>query len=301
MTARSERQAAKLREVCFDQKGVYLCLLVNHADRSLRVVDFRAGMSREKRQLVVDYAVAHRIERLFTLVERDEAAAWVRLGFAREGAIPGFYKRSDAHVLGALTEAFQLTHQSGTRPALGIRDEAETRAAIDTTQHAAQRLAARFKFAASSLRLTPAGDTEVQRAHAAARKAGWLPITVEPFSRGADQWHYSCSTRGANELVISVESQSCFDNALVELLSRPDGEKEALWMARALAEVVRALHARGIVSCFALTPVTDPELAAVYLKNGFRRTGILKHHLRLGSGRVSAFLWSRKLAQPDEP
>lgn len=301
MTARSERQATKLREVCFDQKGVYLCLLVNHSDRSLRIIDFRAGLSREKRQLIVDYAVAHRIERLFTLVERDEASAWVRLGFGREGSIPGFYKRSDAHVLGALTEAFQLTHQSGTRPALGLSDDAEKRAAIDTTHHEAQRLAARFKFAASSLRLTDADDTTVQRAQAAARKAGWLPITAEPFSRGAEQWHYACSTRGAKELVISVESQSCFDNALVELVTRPENEKEAAWMARALGEVVRVLHARGIVSCFALTPVTDTELAAVFVKNGFRRTGILKHHLRVGNGRVSAFLWSRKLAQPDDP
>jgi len=34
--------------------------------------------------------------------------------------------------------------------------------------------------------------------------------------------------------------------------------------------------------------------------NGFRRTGLLNRHLRIGSRRADAFLWSRKLAQPSD-
>ena len=296
----AERLPAKPREVEFHQPGVYLCLLVNHTDRSLRVIDFRAGLSREKRRLIVDFAVEHRIERLFTLVERDEVAAWVRLGFAREGTIPAFYKRSDAHVLGALTASLRLSHQSGTRPALALRNEAALAAKLDAAHQEARRIAASWKLA-SGVRVALAPEAEVQRAKATVKRAEWSPITLDAFSRGADQWHYSCTAKGVPGLLVAVESQACFDNALLEVFARPRTDKEGLWMARALAEVLNTLRERGIVSCFAMTPVSDPVLGAVYLKNGFRRTGIMNDHLPAAGGRETAFLWTRKLAQPDEP
>jgi len=297
----AERLPAKPREVEFHQPGVYLCLLVNHTDRSLRVIDFRAGLSREKRRLIVDFAVEHRIERLFTLVERDEVAAWVRLGFAREGTIPAFYKRSDAHVLGALTASLRLSHQSGTRPALALRNETALAGKLDAAHQEARRISSAWKLSATGVRVAIASEPEVQRAKAAVKRAEWSPITLDSFSRGADQWHYSCTVKGAPGLVVAVESQACFDNALLELLARPRTDKEAQWMARALGEVLNTLHQRGVVSCFAMTPVSDLLLGAVYAKNGFRRTGIMNDHLPAPGGRESAFLWTRKLAQPDEP
>ena len=45
------------------------------------------------------------MEKAYTLVERDEVATWVKLGFAKEGNIPGFYKRSDAFLLGCSVDA----------------------------------------------------------------------------------------------------------------------------------------------------------------------------------------------------
>lgn len=297
----AERLPAKPREVEFHQLGVYLCLLVNHTDRSLRVIDFRAGLSREKRRLIVDFAVEHRIERLFTLVERDEVAAWVRLGFAREGTIPAFYKRSDAHVLGALTASLRLSHQSGTRPALAVRNEAALAGKLEAAHQEARRLAASWKLAASGVRVSIAPEPEVQRAKAAVKRAEWSPITHDAFSRGSDQWHYTCTAKGAPTLCVAVESQACFDNALLEILARPRTDKEGSWMARALGEVLNTLRERGIVSCFAMTPVSDGVLGAVYARNGFRRTGIMNDHLPAASGRETAFLWTRKLAQPDEP
>ena len=303
MTVNAERlpSSKTAREVEFHQPGVYLCLLVNHTERSLRVIDFRAGLSREKRRLVVDFAVEHRIERLFTLVERDEVAAWVRLGFAREGTIPSFYKRSDAYVLGALTASLRLSHQSGTRPALALKNEAAARVALETAHQEARDLATGWKLSGSGVRVAVAPEADVQRAKAAVKRAGWSPITLDSFSRGADQWHYSCTVKGAPALLVAVESQACFDNAMLEILARPRGDKEGLWMARALAEVLSTLRERGIVSCFAMTPVSDPVLGAIYAKNGFRRTGIMNDHLPAAKGRESAFLWTRKLAQPDEP
>ena len=40
------------------------------------------------------------IEKVYTLVERDEVSTWNKLGFAKEANVPCFYKRSDAYLLG---------------------------------------------------------------------------------------------------------------------------------------------------------------------------------------------------------
>jgi hypothetical protein len=39
-------------------------------------------------------------------------------------------------------------------------------------------------------------------------------------------------------------------------------------------------------------------LAAAFLQNGFRRTGLLGDHLVRGGDRRDAIVWSRKLANP---
>ena len=56
-----------------------------------------------------------------------------------------------------------------------------------------------------------------------------------------------------------------------------------------------------MVSAFALTAVDDHDLGAAFLINGFKRTGFLQGHLLQRGERKDAFLWSRKLAQPDGP
>src|SRR5215472_4147093 len=87
-------------EIFFQNDAVSLCLLVNRRTRTMRVIDFRAGPTPGKRTFVLSLAQREGVEKVYTLVERDEVATWVKLGFAKEGAIPGFYKRSDAFLLG---------------------------------------------------------------------------------------------------------------------------------------------------------------------------------------------------------
>src|SRR5215472_1123310 len=87
-------------EIFFQNDTVSLCLLVNRRTRTMRVIDFRAGPTPGKRTFVLSLAQREGVEKVYTLVERDEVATWVKLGFAKEGSIPGFYKRSDAFLLG---------------------------------------------------------------------------------------------------------------------------------------------------------------------------------------------------------
>ena len=94
------KAARTVDEVFFQNDAVSLCLLVHRRAKTMRVVDFRAGPSRAKRMLVLSLARREDVEKVYTLVERDEVSTWIKLGFAKEGSIPGFYKRSDAFLLG---------------------------------------------------------------------------------------------------------------------------------------------------------------------------------------------------------
>src|SRR5271170_4894628 len=98
-------QQKVVEEVLFQNDAVSLCLLINRRAKTMRVVDFRAGPTLAKRKLVLELAKREGMEKAYTLVERDELATWVKLGFAKEGNIPGFYKRSDAFLLGCSVDA----------------------------------------------------------------------------------------------------------------------------------------------------------------------------------------------------
>src|SRR5688572_5497296 len=102
MATRASTSASPSEEIFFSNSGVSLCLLVNRRARAMRVIDFRSGPSPTKRIFVLSLARREGVDRVYTLVERDECSTWAKMGFAREGNIPGFYKRSDAFVLGAI-------------------------------------------------------------------------------------------------------------------------------------------------------------------------------------------------------
>src|SRR6476469_300402 len=110
-----------VEELLFHNDTVSLCLLVNRRHSTLRIIDFRAGPTVAKRSFVVAAAKREGVEKVFTLVERDEVATWTRLGFTREGSIPSFYKRSDAWILGAVVAQIGPLQHDG--PRLAIDDD----------------------------------------------------------------------------------------------------------------------------------------------------------------------------------
>src|SRR5690349_23307134 len=97
-----------VEEMFVQNEAVSLCLLLNRRTKTMRVIDFRAGPSHAKRIFVLKLAKREGIEKVYTLVERDEVSTWIKLGFAKEANIPGFYKRSDAFMLGCSVDAAAL-------------------------------------------------------------------------------------------------------------------------------------------------------------------------------------------------
>ena len=128
----------------------------------------------------------------------------------------------------------------------------------------------------------------------AAARAGRALTDLEPFGRGGEQKCYLATGRGGFSCLLSVESQPCFGNALVEVVSAPRGEKEGWLVAAALSEVGARLEEEGMGAVFGITLADSLELTAAMVRAGYRRTGRLHQHLLLQGERRDAFLWSRR-------
>jgi hypothetical protein len=298
MAIRAAAAVAEPEEILFENAKVSLCLLLNRHARTLRIFDFRAGADPTKRGYVLSIAQREGVERVFTVVERDEVTVWSRLGFEREGTIPGFFKRSDAYVLGA-----------SVPPALGGEDAptaaqriAAEEALAEKTHLEAKRLAKDLDAPSPrAVKLSPATDAIVKKAVSTAARSGRALSRFDPFGRrDVVRADYHVTARGGWSLIASVERQPCFDNAFVELLTAPRNERDVALTNAALHQLCERLGKEGTVACFAFSPTDDAPFTAIWLANGFRRTGTLPEHLLVGGRRRGAFLWTRKLATPTD-
>jgi hypothetical protein len=141
---------------------------------------------------------------------------------------------------------------------------------------------------------------EVQKTVDKAVRSGHALTAFESFGRDVERRHFLITARNNFELIASTESQSCFGNAFLELLTAPTSEHERLATVSALRTINDKLLAEGVVSCFALAPSDDLSLATAFAFNGFRRTGLLIGHMVVRGERKDAIVWSRKLATPQE-
>jgi hypothetical protein len=296
-----------VEELLFQNDTVSLCLLVNRRHRSLRIIDFRAGPTLAKRNFVLAAAKREGVEKVYTLVERDEVTTWTRLGFTREGSIPSFYKRSDAWILGAVVSQ---VGPAQVDPSLGADDDDDDdgpEAAPSPSASLAERTIARARrllkaesAALPRVTVSIAREADARKALTAAQRQGRALTGFEAFGRDVARTWYAITTRGGFTLHASWESQPCFGNSFLELLTGPRTDAERLATTAAVGAVCERLAGEGIVSTFCLAPADDEALAAVFLANGFRRSGVLARHLLLKGERRDAIVWSKKLSSGAE-
>src|ERR1700722_10468773 len=224
-------QQKSVEEVFFRNDAVSLCFMVNRRARTMRVIDFRAGPTDAKRLFVLSLGQREGIEKAYTLVERDEVATWVKLGFVKEGNIPGFYKRSDAFLLGCsvpppgraktLERVVEdadadddVPSQSETRltaaePA-GTTPLTPAQEVMERTIVAAKKAVKDFpEKTIPAAKVAPIGEAEARKAVAAAIKSGRALTAFERFGRDAERRYFLASARGGFELYASTESQAC--------------------------------------------------------------------------------------------
>jgi hypothetical protein len=295
---------AGVEELLFHNDTVSLCLLVNRRHRTLRVIDFRAGPTLAKRNFVIATAKREGVEKVFTLVERDEVGTWTRLGFTREGSIHAFYKRSDAWILGAVvSQVGPLRHDPRAAQPDDDEDEESDEAPISPAATLAERTIARARRQLKTdgaplpaIKLAPARDADLKKALSAAARSGRALTGFESFGRDVERSAFVLTGKGGFELYASWESQACFGNSFLEILTGPRDEAERLATTAAVRAACDRLAQNGIVSTFCLSPADDVPLATVYLAAGFRRSGVLAKHVMVKGERKDAIVWSKKLA-----
>jgi len=226
-------------------------------------------------------------------VEKDEVSSWTRVGFVREGTIPGFYKRSDGHLCGCV-----------------IGDKTASIEVGDEENKLAERTLTAAKKAGKDIpdAIKGAGVRWIEEKDAiAARDAAWKKKeaigSFEPFGRDAEHLFLDATYKRSKTNYVCAEFQDCFGHALVEVLRSPTSPNEVIAVTEALRVLADDLTEKGIVAGFAFAPIDDVDLATAYLAAGYRKTGLLAQGVQVGNERKDAILFTRKLANPaaDDP
>ena len=278
-----------VEELHFRSDNAFLCLLLNRRTKAIRVIDFRAGALPAKRLFIQSVAQREGVEKVILLVEKDEVSSWTRVGFVREGTVPGFYKRSDGHLVGCVI---------GERTAsVEVSDDAQKIA--ERTINAAKKLADGIEDEIKGVTVKEVDKETAEEA----RDAEWQkPVdtygSFDAFGRDAARMYVEVAAKKLKTNYISAEFQDCFGHSLIEILRAPRNEQDVNALVAGLRWLNDYLKAKEIVSAFAFAPVDNLELATVFLACGYRKTGLLARGVLLGDKRSDAILWTRKLADP---
>jgi len=275
-------------EIPFRSDNAFLCLLLNRRSELIRVIDFRAGAIPAKRLFIQSVAKREGVEKVITLVEKDEVSSWTRVGFVREGTIPGFYKRSDGHLCGCVI--------SDKTASIEVTDAAQRHA--ERTVNAAKKGAKDLEGVRKKVTVGAVDDDVALEARDAAWAEDHALGSFEAFGREAERAFFQAKMARVKPNFLQAEFQDCFGHSLVEVLRSPKSDSEVLVTKAVLEEACGWLKDRGIISAFGFAPIDDVPLATAYVAAGFRKTGLLAKGVRVGDTRADAILWTQKLANP---
>ena len=278
-----------VEEIPFKSESAYLCMIVNRRIGLIRVIDFRAGALPAKRLFIQNVAKREGIEKVILLVEKDEVSSWTRVGFVREGQVPGFYKRSDGHLVGCVI---------GERTA-SIEVGEEGQRLAERTINPAKKNGPNIPERVVGVSVAECDEPDAFKARDDLWKKGRGLSGFDAFGREAERFYIEVTPKKGKPNILSAEHQDCFGHSLVEMLRMPENDSEAAATCVGLRNMCETLKERGIVSAFAFAPSDDVMLTGIYLSAGFRKTGLLAAGVPgLTGGRKDAILWTKKLANP---
>lgn len=279
-----------VEELQFRSDNAFLCLLVNRRTKMIRVIDFRAGALPAKRLFIQSVAQREGVEKVILLVEKDEVSSWTRVGFVREGTVPGFYKRSDGHLVGCVI--------SDKTASVEVSDA--TQRLVERTLNAARKGARDYDDVERSVTVKEIPEKAAMRARDQvwSKQASSAFGGFDTFGRNANRVYYETTPRRGKPNYLSAEFQDCFGHSLVEILRMPHADHDVPGLVGGLRRVCDDLKAREIVSAFCFAPAGDVPLSTAFVASGFRKTGLLAHGVLAGGERTDAVLWSRKLVDP---
>ena len=288
----AKAQAAKLptvEELHFKSDSAFLCLLLNRRTSFIRVIDFRSGALPAKRLFIQSVAKREGVHKVITLVEKDEVSSWTRVGFLREGTIPGFYKRSDGHLCGCL-----INERTAS---IEVSDEG-VRQAERTVNHGKKNAKEVPEDLVAAVTVKEGDEPVSLKARDDLWKKGKGLNAFDDFGRDAERIFFDATAKRGKVNHISAEFQDCFGHSLVEILRSPADDLDVIALTAGLRHLSENLKERGIVSAFGFAPSDDIGLATAYVAAGFRKTGLLAGGIAVEGERKDAILWTRKLSNP---
>ncbi len=290
MAAARSTKAPMVEELHFKSDSAFLCLLLNRRIGFIRVIDFRSGALPAKRLFIQSVAKREGLEKVITLVEKDEVSSWTRVGFVREGTIPGFYKRSDGHLCGCLINDKTASLEIG----------AESVRLADRTVAHGKKNAKEVPDDLSMVTVTPVEEAVALKARDEVWKRDKGLNSFDDFGREASRIFVEATAKRGRPNYVSAEFQDCFGHSLVEFLRPPEDDLDVIACTAGLRQLCQQLEDRGIVSAFGFAPSDDIGIATTYSATGFRKTGLLAGGIYSSGERKDAILWTRKLVNPTD-
>ena len=228
-------------------------------------------------------------------------ATWVKLGFAKEGNIPGFYKRSDAFLLGCTVPppgraktidagpgASDVPSQSEIR--LAVAEPSTGPAAMTPAQERMRADHPHCEEAPQGFRQGhPVGQGRARRRGRGAQGRGRRASQrARPHRvRALRPRRRAPLLRRDRPRRVRALRLDRVAGLLRQRVPRAapvaaDRGREARAPSARSRRSATSSSAEGVVSCFSLAPSDDLALATAFLHNGFRRTGLLLDHLVVG-------------------
>jgi len=290
---KKERQRV-VEELLFRSDNAFLCLLLNRRTKFIRVIDFRAGALPAKRLFIQSIAQREGVKKAIILVEKDEVSSWTRVGFVREGTIPGFYKRSDGHLVGCVI---------GEKMA-SIEASDENIKIAEKTINASKKAIKENESKVGGIKTKEISEKAAMVARDALWARGGGLCSFDSFGRDAKRVYIEVIPKRGKSNLLSAEYQECFGHSLIEILRPPKSATDVQIVLEGLNYLSEDLKRKNIVSAFSFIPFDDVGLATAFLTAGYKKTGFLAQGIFYGKKHVDAVLWTRKLADPagaDEP
>ena len=287
---------------------IFCSLLLDHVNRTIRVIDFRKGNHQHKHDYLESVLVAVGMRKIFTLIELADVRGWKRVGYIREGTVPGYYRRSDAYIMsriydedweGAPTE----DHSSERNAFLGdvtakgeelfelkgagiMSEQVEEAEALCAIEEELARMTKKSER-------TERGKGNPRRLRSA--RASATPLFGQ-FNRGIEHFYWIARNRRTKQLnVYKVEYQDCFGNAKISMYFTPKTRGGQTVARRGLNDLIDWLSGIGAVAIFALVRADDPEQNTIYASVGFRNSGWMNRQLLTDRDPVDQVLWTKKL------
>jgi len=290
-------------------EDLFFSMIYDRGNRCLRVIDFRTGNFPVKETVIRQLAEEFGAHKIFTLIERDDINGWQRMGFTREGSIPGYYKRSDAYFMSCLpNQDVEILPETTEDPPKRRKLLAEMKKAAKGMKHKKDvtgRLREidfddALKFAENEMKRLSNVKSSKKRKDSAvivqlARKLIPGPV-FQNFSRDGQRIFLLIQQkRSRTGSLMVLEYQDCFGNVKISFLRPPVNEIEASLTLNALNMVLDEFTRAGAVAAFAFPPVEWTSINAIFINSGFRKAGWLTHHRRSPDDYHDCVLWARRL------